>query len=1002
MAALGGRRREHPVAERSAAAAESRLSAAARDAPQRGGGTPVMFGRRAAPPEEIRTAILAIYGEHNPERMAGVDRLMAQHVGAEAELLAKIVAKYTTVGERRATPVERLRSGSGGGRGRGGSGRGGSGRGAHRGQQRRQPQGGRPDWDGGLPATALPPSTAALPAVAALPLELLRCCMRWLTAGADLGRCACVCRVWRTAAEDDGLWRPLYLATWPAEGDEADSDVITPRRAPGPWRHSFRVRWVRQCEGRLRSYLTRMARVGELKLRRGAANCYDPAPNFGSLRKIVDGLGLSFQVRVNGGRWHAARQLTNGGGRRGELRGEVRGLSCSLRCPAAALAGVSTTDQLLSLEVLANSSLLGRRFVVGTARCRREPTVLESRRGNLPAASELWRLVCDEAVKLYELPMGGCARDKCRAFRPGGVSSSGGGSSSITVVAFEEVGAAPSSQLAPLGGAQPGPASALQPSEGVGAVYCQISHADVVEQLLALAGTRLDPGVPLSPASSRDPGRSTLTGGAAMAEHRLGGRRGSISKSLGSFQGGSAATIWDHHPRIDDLDSRFGLHDYAVGVTLRSFGKTLWEEFFQAVDANNVPAGSSGAGSARRRGSRTRQDDDQVSLVLVSREQAMGAGWDSLGGGGRSMDAPCLLWRSEGGLSGAAAGCVLAEIAVWDDAGELICARTQAVHLAPVAENSADTEKAAALRVSYSELTTFQLKKICREKNLNPAGTDDALVDRLVNRECPPKSRAQDPCLGDKRGSRSDRRNGGAGSSGLGSLDFDTACAEERLLRGTSADRDGDLTLSIELLLEEGGGVVGGKGGGSGGSEVVDLRVGLSFELMREWWGDGWPPAGRAPLPPHAEAPVPSDAAEPGAGRSRRSSRECDDTPQWSNDFTESHKPSAIGLSENELLSMKVSALRDLCELARVPKHELDECLDAGNPKQAYVALLMAAGGGFGDQAPKADSIGSSGVTGGRQMREQEEGQQEEAFGEWDPPDERDPNDIGGGWSSDW
>ena len=62
----------------------------------------------------------------------------------------------------------------------------------------------------------------------------------------------------------------------------------------------------------------------------------------------------------------------------------------------------------------------------------------------------------------------------------------------------------------------------------------------------------------------------------------------------------------------------------------------------------------------------------------------------------------------------------------------------------------------------------------------------------------------------------------------------------------------------------------------------------------------------------------------------------------------------------------------------------------------------MAAGGGFGDQAPKADSIGSSGVRGGRQMREQEEGQQEEAFGVWDPPDERDPNDIGGGWSSDW
>jgi hypothetical protein len=1015
MATLG-RRRER---ERSALAAERRARTPNQESAEtvegggrahsRGGATPVLFGRRASAPEEIRAAIVRVYAEHNPERLNGVDRLMAQHAGAESELLAKIVAKYSG-GTARGQHAKLERRGS---RTTNGSGRGARVQQLHRLQATRADQGSAPH--------ALTQPILSLPPVAALPLELLRCCLRWLVDGVELGRCACVCRVWRTAAQDDGLWKPLYLATWPppAEGAQAsDHELITtPRRVPGPWRHSFRVRWVRQCEGRLRAYLSRMDRVGKLKPRRDADNCYDPAPNFGSLRKIVGGLGLSFFVRVNGGTWHEARQLTNSGGRRSELRDEIRGLSCSLRCPAAALVGVDTIGNLLSLEIVAKSSLLGRRFVVCTARCRRDPTALESRRGILPAASPLWRLVFDDAVKLYELPMGGCARDKCASFRPGGVSSSGGGASAITVVAFEEIGSTESCQLAPLGGPSPGPASAIQSAEGVGAVYCHVSHVDVVEQLLGLTATRLDPGVLLSPTSRGDCGNSSL-GGAASADQRLGGRLGSFSNSLGDFNGGNAATVWGHTPRVDDLDSRFGLHDYAVGVTLRSFGKTLWEEFFQAVDANEAPP-SGAAGNQQPSRLHASQVEDSISLVLVSREQAMGAGWDSLGRSGRSMDAPCLLWRSEGGLSGASAGCVLAEIAVWDDAGELICARTQAVHLAPVAEKSQNTEKAAALRTTYSELTTFQLKKMCREQHLNPAGTDATLIDRLVGQACLPTSSAQDPCLADGHGSRSDRRNGGAGSSGHGSLDFDTACAEERVLRGTGSDHDGDVTLSIEVLLEEGGGIIGGKGGG-GGSEVIDLRLSLSSKLMGEWWGDGWSSAGRQLAPQQANAvhSAAEDALQPnhGGASSRCNSLGRDDAPEWKNDFTESHKPTAIGLSENDMLSMRVSQLRDLCDLARVPKSKLDNCLDSSDPKQAYIALLMGVRG-FGDHGQSAQRLlpptqrgflGSSmndddvARSGSQHEQYTQHEQEPEPFDEWEPPAGRDPKDIGGGWSNDW
>ena len=838
------------------------------------GSTPVLFGRRAGQEHDdddgVRAAIVQVYASFAPERVESVDRLLAQHAGGEAELLAKIVAKYggdacagggggqAPTAPRRRTPLVGQQ-----GRSRGG---GPAALTAAR-------DGCRPDWDtGAARRPAAQASAVPLPPVAALPLELLRCCMRWLDRGTDLGRCACVCRVWRTAAQDDTLWRPMYFSTWPdAAADAEGGGAVTPRRAPGPWRHSFRVRWVKQCEGRLRSYLDRMARVSVLQPRRGAPNCYDLAPTFGSLRKLVEGLGLTFQVRVNGSlSWYSAKQLTNAGGRRGETRGEVRGLSCSLRCPTAALKGVTTVGDVLSVEILAHSELLGRRFAVCTAHCRREPTPLEARRGNLPAPSELWRLVVDDAVKLYELPMGGSTRANCRNLRPGGVSSSGGATSAITLVAFEEAVDEPTHGHAPLGGAPSGPTSALEPADGLGAIYCQVSHADVVEQLLTLTGRPLDPGVPLSPKARGNHGSSSRTlGGAVSVSHRLGGRRGEASNSLGEAEVGGSGTIWGHSPRVDDLDSRFGLHDYAVGVTLRSFGKMLWEEFFQAVDANDDGPAAQRRGGANGRADPRRQQADamaaregDVSLVLVSRNQAMGSRWDTLGGGGRSMDAPCLLWRSEGGLSGAAAGCLLAEIAIWDDAGELICARTQAVHLAPVAESSADTRKADALTASYTELTSFQLKKMCREKNLNPAGGAPTLVERLVLHECPPKSRASDSL--DGSGGQSNRRNGGGGSSGKGTLDFDTACAEGRLLRGASADKDGDVSLCLELLLEEPGGVIGGKGGG-GGSEVVDLRVTMAGRLMRDWWGHGWSASGRAPLLPQAvfDGRWPEDEPEP-------------------------------------------------------------------------------------------------------------------------------------------
>ncbi len=46
----------------------------------------------------------------------------------------------------------------------------------------------------------------------------------------------------------------------------------------------------------------------------------------------------------------------------------------------------------------------------------------------------------------------------------------------------------------------------------------------------------------------------------------------------------------------------------------------------------------------------------------------MGSGFDSLGSVRSLCGPPSLLWRSEGGLSGAAAGCFMADIVLWDDA----------------------------------------------------------------------------------------------------------------------------------------------------------------------------------------------------------------------------------------------------------------------------------------------------------------------------------------------
>ena len=439
------------VASWAAAAAEARRAAA---------GTPVLFGRRAsASAADVREAIVSIYAEHNPQRLGTVDRLLEQHAGGEAELLSKIVAKYTgTTKPPRAGAM------------------------APRSRGREQ----RPEWvsvgdappprGAALPPRGAAPQGGALPAVAVLPADVLQLCLRLLPSGTDLGRCACVCRFWRTAAQDDVLWKPLYLATWPpAEDGEGEGDElsVTPRRR-GPWRHSFRVRWCRQCEGRLCQYVDRMARVGMLTQRHaadGTAGCFDPAPTFGSLRKIIDGLGLSFELRVNGGGWHAARALTNNAqrDRRGDT--ETRGLSCSLRCPAAALRRLGTVGELDTVEIIAHSELLHRRFPVCTAQCRRQPTALEARRGNTPPPSSLWRVVCDDAAKLYELPCGGPS-DGAREHSDAAASFS----SSITLVAFEEPDTAPKRQP-PLGGEVAG-RSVLVPGEGLGAMYCHVNHAD--------------------------------------------------------------------------------------------------------------------------------------------------------------------------------------------------------------------------------------------------------------------------------------------------------------------------------------------------------------------------------------------------------------------------------------------------------------------------------------------------------------------------------------------
>ena len=144
--------------------------------------------------------------------------------------------------------------------------------------------------------------------------------------------------------------------------------------------------------------------------------------------------------------------------------------------------------------------------------------------------------------------------------------------------------------------------------------------------------------------------------------------------------------------------------------------------------------------------------------------------------------------------------------------------------------------------------------------------------------------------------------------------------------------------------------------------------------------------------PQQADAEHSAVGAEPNLSQNGASSRRMSlarhDVPEWSNDFTDSHKPTAIGLSENDMLSMRVSQLRDLCNLAHIPKSELDDCLDSSNPKQAYIALLMNVRG-FDDD--------------GWQHEQYTQHEHEpQAFDEWEPPVERDPKDIGNGWSNEW
>jgi hypothetical protein len=327
---------------------------------------------------EVQRAIVRIYEQHHQhQRLASVPQLLATHAGREEELLRKVVAKYE--GSSRAcslAPKPDTRTVTtvppkGGPAGR---------------QTRAAAVGmGGRNGDGGG-AEVLPP-------------ELLAMCVQHLLSAADAGRCACVCRAWRSAASTNSFWGRLYGCFFDGEaaqqaGEEHEGDDSSAQERaklgcgpeagraapPGGWRVAFQQRWLRRCEQRAVRWLAHMQRASYLTSYRPARtqghrggrshaaqlpDCWGPTAVFGSLRQAAAALELrSFELRLNGGAVghtvHAlggvkvagARGGGGGGGGGGEGSQQQRqprrrardcgrqlphALSLSLRCPAEAL-----------------------------------------------------------------------------------------------------------------------------------------------------------------------------------------------------------------------------------------------------------------------------------------------------------------------------------------------------------------------------------------------------------------------------------------------------------------------------------------------------------------------------------------------------------------------------------------------------------------------------------------------------------------------------------------
>lgn len=251
---------------------------------------------------DIEAAIAEVYARHAPERVASVGKLLAQHAGREQQLLQKILAKYRPARDAR----------------------------------RREGCGSAPP--------PLPPQLQPQSPAASLPAEVLSLCMRQLQSAGDAGRCACVCRAWRAAVDDQILWGRLYFAAGPST---VEDDVANRGAATGSWRARFKQRCARQAHARLGKVLARVQKIGALKPRHGVADSFNPGSTFNSMRQITDALGLSFTVAVNGGTPRLASAL--GVTQRGDVTKSPKrpSLSLSLRCDDGAIRVAATVRRHL-------------------------------------------------------------------------------------------------------------------------------------------------------------------------------------------------------------------------------------------------------------------------------------------------------------------------------------------------------------------------------------------------------------------------------------------------------------------------------------------------------------------------------------------------------------------------------------------------------------------------------------------------------------------------------